>query len=212
MFCKKCGKEIPDDSIYCNHCGTRQTPKKIVVEFNKPSLASIDGDNIRNGIFRQGRFLRKSINSLKPLALSLLIIVLVTGAIYGITYYSYYYLNLPPKANLAEIELYREKGIIAFAFTDKEGHWSNNHSIYRYRNPSEILLDCKWDLDDDMIDSSSTYWFDGNSTNINDSRIDYLKYRSGTFASYISLTALVICFLYYLKRLFVPFRKWLYKR
>ena len=24
MYCKKCGKEIPDDSIYCNHCGTRQ--------------------------------------------------------------------------------------------------------------------------------------------------------------------------------------------
>lgn len=21
MYCKKCGKEIPDDSIYCNHCG-----------------------------------------------------------------------------------------------------------------------------------------------------------------------------------------------
>ncbi len=23
MYCRKCGKEIPDDSIYCPHCGER---------------------------------------------------------------------------------------------------------------------------------------------------------------------------------------------
>ena len=25
MYCKKCGKEIPDDSKFCQHCGSSQT-------------------------------------------------------------------------------------------------------------------------------------------------------------------------------------------
>lgn len=29
MFCKYCGKEISDDSIYCKHCGTLQDPQDI---------------------------------------------------------------------------------------------------------------------------------------------------------------------------------------
>ena len=31
MYCKKCGKEIPEDSSYCNHCGTKQKE----ISFNK---------------------------------------------------------------------------------------------------------------------------------------------------------------------------------
>lgn len=37
MYCKKCGKEIPDNSNYCQYCGNIQTSdnprKKIVVQF-----------------------------------------------------------------------------------------------------------------------------------------------------------------------------------
>lgn len=25
MYCKKCGKKIDDDSIYCTYCGTKQS-------------------------------------------------------------------------------------------------------------------------------------------------------------------------------------------
>lgn len=40
MYCKECGKEIANDSKFCNHCGTRQDssinekkePKKIILE------------------------------------------------------------------------------------------------------------------------------------------------------------------------------------
>lgn len=212
MYCKKCGKEIPDDSIYCNHCGTRQTPKKIVVEFNKPSLPSINGDSVRNGIFSLGRCLKKCIISLKPLAISLLLIGLITWGTYGIVYYSYYLFNLPPEAKLSEIVLYREKGISSYESDLSLSGQKYTFTHYNYKNPSTILPNCKWDLDDAMMDASSTRWFNGDSTNINDSRKDYLKYRSDYFASHSSLVAFVLCLLYYSIRLFVRFRKWLYKK
>ena len=212
MYCKKCGKEIPNDSTYCNHCGTRQTPKKIVVEFNEPSLPSINGDSIRNGIFSIGRCLKKWIISLKPLAISLLLVSLIIGAAYGIAYYSYYLFNQPPEANLSEIVLYREKGISSY----EDDFYLNGekfpHTSYKYENPSTILPNCKWDLDDDMMDASFTRGFKQEATNINDSRKSYLKYRSNDFASSISLIAFCICLLYYFIRLCFRFRKWLYKK
>lgn len=62
MFCKECGKKIPDDSKYCSHCGTRQsilqdmgnqieanpqieTPTQnvnITLSFKKPSLKTVE--------------------------------------------------------------------------------------------------------------------------------------------------------------------------
>ncbi|MCO5239714.1 MAG: zinc ribbon domain-containing protein [Chitinophagaceae bacterium] len=35
MYCKKCGKEIDDDSIYCTHCGTKQSNRIEKVTFEK---------------------------------------------------------------------------------------------------------------------------------------------------------------------------------
>ena len=37
MYCKKCGKEIDDNSRYCKHCGADQTTKW-VIEINKPNM------------------------------------------------------------------------------------------------------------------------------------------------------------------------------
>ena len=45
MYCKKCGEEIPNDSTYCNHCGTRQTPRKVTDVFN---ISNINEDNVRD--------------------------------------------------------------------------------------------------------------------------------------------------------------------
>ena len=28
MLCRKCKQEIPDNSVFCNHCGTRQETAK----------------------------------------------------------------------------------------------------------------------------------------------------------------------------------------
>ena len=37
MLCRKCKKEIPDNSIYCNFCGTKQTDERYKESFENPS-------------------------------------------------------------------------------------------------------------------------------------------------------------------------------
>lgn len=209
MYCKKCGKEIPDDSIYCNHCGTRQIPKKIIVEFNKPTMPSINEDSIRSGIFRLFGFLRRCIVSLKPVVLHLLLIGLVCGATYVVVYYSYYRLNLPPQANLSEIALYSENRRVNILDDNPPGTWTWQGTD-NYRNPSEILPDCKWDLDDDMIDDKCR-WFQEDFIDVNQFRKEFLKHKAADNASFISLIGFCLCLLYYFIRLVIKFRKWLYK-
>ena len=58
MYCKKCGKEIPNDSIYCNHCGTRQKPQNVSIGFKKPDIKE---DDVRNGILSSFAFIKKTI-------------------------------------------------------------------------------------------------------------------------------------------------------
>lgn len=33
MYCKNCGKEIPDDSKFCQHCGSSQTKQENYINF-----------------------------------------------------------------------------------------------------------------------------------------------------------------------------------
>lgn len=203
MYCKKCGKDIPDDSVFCNHCGTRQTPKRIVVEFDKPFISE---DSVRNGIFRIGRFL-------KPILIMLLSICIITGATYYITYYSFYYLHLPPEASSSEVELYREKGIITYESTITIQGVTKSYRSYRYEKPCTILPNCKWDLDEELFcPPYHTNCFDKDDTDINKSRTVFLVYKSEEFAGKHSVIVLSICLLYYLIRLFVKFRNWLYKK
>ena len=42
MICKKCGKTIADDSIYCNYCGVKVFPQKEEVVKNKFSKKDFD--------------------------------------------------------------------------------------------------------------------------------------------------------------------------
>ncbi len=55
MYCKKCGKEIPDDSIYCSYCGFVQKEKKLILPFKKPQISE---DDIRNFIFKIFHFIK----------------------------------------------------------------------------------------------------------------------------------------------------------
>ena len=210
MYCKKCGKEIPDDSIYCNHCGTRQTPKKILVEFTEPSLPSLNGDSIRNGIFRIGRFLKKLIVSLKPLVIVLLISGIIATAAYYIAYYSYYCYHLPQEASDSEVKLYEEKGV-----SSREGYYiiagaKQPVTFCDYKNPSEILPNCKWEFDDELINRTDyRRWF---RNNINETRKSYLEYKSESVAFYYPYIAFGVCMFVYFVVLLLKFRNWFYKK
>lgn len=36
MFCENCGKQIPDDAVFCTNCGAKQTAKTAAVPTSQP--------------------------------------------------------------------------------------------------------------------------------------------------------------------------------
>lgn len=36
MFCENCGKQIPDDAVFCTNCGAKQTAKTSSVQMTPP--------------------------------------------------------------------------------------------------------------------------------------------------------------------------------
>ena len=51
MYCKKCGKEIDDDSVFCSYCGVRQSAKlfgESQVNLNSSTVTEIDSVDSKN--------------------------------------------------------------------------------------------------------------------------------------------------------------------
>ena len=212
MYCKKCGKEIPNESSYCNYCGTRQAPKKVVIEFKKPQII-INEDKVRNGILGLGSFLKRFAIALKPLVYHLVLILLITGGSYAIAFVSFYLFKLPPKVDHEGIVLYRSEGVVPVYHP--AGKWFNNlpreeYYSYDYKNPSLILPNYRWKYDSDLIEHSR--FFDEEATDINKTRKEYLVDKSLDFAYPVSVIVFGICVLFYIVRLFMKFRRWLYKK
>lgn len=111
MYCRKCGKEIAEDFIYCKHCGTKQISQKITIEFTKPSL-KVNEDSYRNLIFCIGRFLKKAYLCVRPLILRLIVWGIVALITWNGIYYGFQYLERYPTESVKSIQEFREHGVI----------------------------------------------------------------------------------------------------
>lgn len=111
MYCKKCGKEITEDAIYCKFCGTRQVPQKIIVEFNKP-LFKCNGDSLRSAIFYLGRLLKRLGICLFPLVLRFIIWGIVTAITWNVVYYGFKWLYEPPMESIQSMNNFDKYGVI----------------------------------------------------------------------------------------------------
>jgi hypothetical protein len=79
---------------------------------------------------------------------------------------------------------------------------------YYYKNPSMILPNCKWDMDDDMMDSEYKYSQYDRNLNINEARKHYLGERSDGMGAIMTASAFLLSMLFFIADLFLKIRKW----
>ena len=113
MYCKKCGKEIIEDSIYCKYCGTRQTPQKITIEITKPSF-TLNGNILRNYIFNFGSFLKKVIICIYPLVIRLILWGIISLIVWNGVYYIFQYIEKPPIESSKNIQDFKKYGVTTY--------------------------------------------------------------------------------------------------
>ncbi len=83
MYCKKCGKLIADDSVYCNYCGAKQTPNNAI------KMPTLSEDGVRKGILFFVNIIKRIIAFIWKYFLKLFLVFFV---IWGITWLTIYYI------------------------------------------------------------------------------------------------------------------------
>ena len=111
MYCKGCGKEISEDSVFCNYCGTRQVPQKIIIEFTKPSFRW-NGNLLRFWIFRVIKFTKSAFLFLVPLLIRLLLWGIAALVVWWGVYYIFQEINRPPVESLQSIQNFEKHGLV----------------------------------------------------------------------------------------------------
>ena len=49
MYCKSCGKEIDDNSAFCQFCGTKQNENKKISVIENTKICSVCGEEYKSG-------------------------------------------------------------------------------------------------------------------------------------------------------------------
>lgn len=81
MYCKKCGKLIADDSVYCNYCGAKQAPNNVT------KMPTLSEDGVRKGILFFINIIKRIIAFIWKYFLKVFLVFLV---IWGITWLTIY--------------------------------------------------------------------------------------------------------------------------
>ncbi len=81
MYCKKCGKLIADDSVYCNYCGAKQAPNKVI------KMPTLSEDGVRKVILIFINIIKRIVAFIWKYFLKVFLVFLV---IWGITWLTIY--------------------------------------------------------------------------------------------------------------------------
>lgn len=204
MYCKKCGKQIPDDSEYCNHCGTRQYPKKLDINIHAHT-PQFNQDTIRYFILRICRFIKSSVFLLWPLLKRILLLIILCCVVVGFATGAYYLVNKPAAVSPQQVEYFKNK-CVGDSIQAAVGRWPEHKIYYLKDNPYRYINEWKYDCFDNSwaLEQYCTY-------GINEHRKNILISRSWVFCDKVGGIFLVLSLLYLSIYLIISFKKWLLK-
>lgn len=204
MYCKSCGKEIPDNSIYCSFCGTKQISQNKYIKWNP--------DRIRNIIFSAITIIRKVWTFCRPFLIKAFIIFIICWG-FGNTPLSWYHFFIEdiPEESDADFQAFKKNCISV----TKE-YWKNGEiEYYQYHligNPYDYLH--RWEYDDKVFEN--LYWIeDSHITTKREEVLEDIEYdRKLNIEAILGWILGIYLIIYITKKLVIwtlVFKRWLYK-
>lgn len=210
MYCKKCGKEIPDNSIYCNFCGTRQVSQNNIIKYIK-----LDSNGIRNVLFSVYINTKKIWAFCLPFLIRIVLLILICWINNHIplSWYQFSTENVP-KESYANLQTFRKNCISVTEVYLNYGGGSKIKS-YDYKlidNPYKYLH--KWEYDEEVF--NMLYWVD--DMDVTTKREDVLenveRKRKQNIETVLGCILGIYIIVYITKKFVIwtlSFRHWLYQ-
>ena len=63
MFCKKCGSQIDEDSVFCSKCGAKQTIVSSIKETDEKIVEQVNSQNIYSDAYTSTTFVKSEPNN-----------------------------------------------------------------------------------------------------------------------------------------------------